>query len=575
MTQPLTQVAEERALGKMCGHGACDRPLDAPKPKGTFKLDSKRQRVSACELAAHRLAARLGPPEAALERFGVTQATLSGTGILRATASDPDQAESMYAAGSDDNPIMLSQVRERDPAELAAQADRDAELALQTLAALHAGANPSAVEGYVPRGKSVPSHHIPTVIPPTPAAAAAASSAAPSMPVISEEPLEHAGTNGRTAAASAPANGRSMAAQQSDAASEPAEKSASAAAGTASAADGGCSSRDIQAGSGSDRSGSIGASESGGTVPERETAVDSAAAESESADVSALDSLPEDAAAASLPQQPVLVFEVEDADGPLEGAAQENIAARFGRLKVADAGSAQQALAAEPTGVEADLNLWRQHLGIAAAEGSIAGGSAMLHPPTAPVGASITAAAEPDSKANVEDGVDTNDPEAEGDFLSQFGRLFTTLDGWVTDATLRFVRCPPGRSPGQPEDTPPPEFAQGRAVLEGVLAREVPGVLGALHVPSLRSAVEVALRQLVATFYLRSAVPSLKEREWRLLMLALLRALSIERLPALQARHPEQFDGRAGVRTLNDMLADAGSTIEEFDALLEVMLPAP
>ncbi len=66
---------------------------------------------SACELAAQRLAARLGPPEAALVRFGVTQATSSGTGILRATASDPDQAAPMYAAGSDDNPIMLSQVK--------------------------------------------------------------------------------------------------------------------------------------------------------------------------------------------------------------------------------------------------------------------------------------------------------------------------------------------------------------------------------------------------------------------------------------------------------------------------------
>ncbi len=197
--------------------------------------------------------------------------------------------------------------QERDPAELAAQADRDAELALQTLAALRAGANPSAVEGFVPRGKSVPSHHSPTVTSPTPAAAAAASSAAPSMPVITEEPLEHAGTNGRSAAASASANGRSMAAQQSDAASESAQNSASAAADTASAADDGSSSRDIQAGSVSDKPGSTGASESGGTVPERETVVDSAAAESESADVSALNSLHEDAAAASLPQQPVLV----------------------------------------------------------------------------------------------------------------------------------------------------------------------------------------------------------------------------------------------------------------------------
>jgi hypothetical protein len=53
---------------------------------------------------------------------------------------------------------------------------------------------------------------------------------------------------------------------------------------------------------------------------------------------------------------------------------------------------------------------------------------------------------------------------------------------------------------------------QARMALEGVLARELPAVLAALHVPSLRSAVEVALRQLVATFYLRYAVPSLKAR---------------------------------------------------------------
>ena len=78
------------------------------------------------------------------------------------------------------------------------------------------------------------------------------------------------------------------------------------------------------------------------------------------------------------------VFEVEDADGPVEGAEQDSIAARFGRLKVADASNvglpgeqlavladAQRALAAEPTGIEADLNLWRQHLGISPAAGGL------------------------------------------------------------------------------------------------------------------------------------------------------------------------------------------------------------
>ncbi len=47
-------------------------------------------------------------------------------------------------------------------------------------------------------------------------------------------------------------------------------------------------------------------------------------------------------------------------------------------------------------------------------------------------------------------------------------------------------------------------------MLEIALGRALPSVLAALHVASPRSAAEVALRQLIATFYLRSAIPSLK-----------------------------------------------------------------
>lgn len=61
----------------------------------------------------------------------------------------------------------------------------------------------------------------------------------------------------------------------------------------------------------------------------------------------------------------------------------------------------------------------------------------------------------------------------------------------------------------------------------------------------------------------------MQEREWLLVTLALLRVLSIERLPALQ----EHFDGRAGSLHVSSMLADAGCSPEEFDALLEVLLP--
>lgn len=66
-------------------------------------------RSSACELAAQRLAARLGTPEAALERFGSSQASPSQT----SAPTTSDQASSLYAAGNDDNPIMLSNVKVR------------------------------------------------------------------------------------------------------------------------------------------------------------------------------------------------------------------------------------------------------------------------------------------------------------------------------------------------------------------------------------------------------------------------------------------------------------------------------
>jgi len=62
----------------------------------------------------------------------------------------------------------------------------------------------------------------------------------------------------------------------------------------------------------------------------------------------------------------------------------------------------------------------------------------------------------------------------------------------------------------------------------------------------------------------------MQEREWRLMTLALLRVLSIERLPALQ----EHFDGRVGALRVSSMLSDAGCSPEEFDALLEVLLPS-
>ena len=43
--EEFLQVAEERALAGMCGSAACANLLSAPKPKGTFKIDTRQQRI--------------------------------------------------------------------------------------------------------------------------------------------------------------------------------------------------------------------------------------------------------------------------------------------------------------------------------------------------------------------------------------------------------------------------------------------------------------------------------------------------------------------------------------------------
>jgi hypothetical protein len=134
-----------------------------------------------------------------------------------------------------------------------------------------------------------------------------------------------------------------------------------------------------------------------------------------------------------------------------------------------------------------------------------------------------------------------------------------------------------------------------QAALEGAIARALPAVLADMRVAALRSAVELHLRALIATFHLHSALPSLKVRccparlvrgkvihvltvhsaltqdhEWQLLTLALLKALSLQRLPALQP----SFEGRVSVQGINNYLRRLQFSLEEFEALLEALLPA-
>lgn len=60
-----------------------------------------------------------------------------------------------------------------------------------------------------------------------------------------------------------------------------------------------------------------------------------------------------------------------------------------------------------------------------------------------------------------------------------------------------------------------------------------------------------------------------QDHEWQLVILVLLKALSVERLPALQP----SLEGRAGVQSITSFLSRLSYTLEEFDALLETIMP--
>jgi len=76
-----------------------------------------------CELAARRLASRLGSAEATMARFAAgTQQS------KRPALKKVDEAASTYAAGADDNPIMLAQVKVCYEEFLASQLDLTPEI---------------------------------------------------------------------------------------------------------------------------------------------------------------------------------------------------------------------------------------------------------------------------------------------------------------------------------------------------------------------------------------------------------------------------------------------------------------
>ncbi|EFN52325.1 hypothetical protein CHLNCDRAFT_139124 [Chlorella variabilis] len=149
--------------------------------------------------------------------------------------------------------------------------------------------------------------------------------------------------------------------------------------------------------------------------------------------------------------------------------------------------------------------------------------------------------------------------------LSFFGTFFTHLEAWVTSSTAELLASGPDAELA----LPPPTSPEVLAALSRCLSAALPPVCAGLQAAAARGQVERSLDELLRTLRLVGPLPAFKASQWQVVAVLFLKALSLERCPALR----EAFETRDGITRLNRLLASLSFTSEEFYAILELLCP--
>ncbi|KAL4539560.1 hypothetical protein Ndes2437B_g02073 [Nannochloris sp. 'desiccata'] len=335
-------------------------------------------------------------------------------------------------------------------------------------------------------------------------------------------------------------------------------------------------------------------------------------------------------------QPAVFVLDVEDAEGPIEGA-EHALSSKFGRLRVANG------IDLEEVGLPVDTNSATQQQSITDYEVIIEPGSeatadikdscpdttvtasakeeeepsidkvlaqrlrqgaskyfprlgATLPPELAQAlddSASEAASSDAGNESAAEDedeewmlsDTDTEDDDeylenrensgagcSGGRFRSRptlFGELVTNLDIWVTDVTVQLLQTGPGDASFlSSSKTPSSSVPEIETALSRFIAFALPPVMEKLAIGMPKGEVERNLMELIKTLQLVSALPAFMSSQWQLVVMMFLKALSMEHVPGLRPA----FETREGVHRVNKILTANGFTIEEFVAVLEILL---
>ncbi|RZC76329.1 hypothetical protein C5167_000637 [Papaver somniferum] len=169
-------------------------------------------------------------------------------------------------------------------------------------------------------------------------------------------------------------------------------------------------------------------------------------------------------------------------------------------------------------------------------------------------------------------------PEGFNLSLSPFATMYMALFGWVTSSSVAYIY-------GRDEDSQE-EFlsingrsypykivlSDGRSseikhTLSGCLARALPGLVMDLRLPTPVSFLEQGMSRLIETMSFIDALPSFGMKQWHLIVLLFMDALSVCQIPGLSAH-------MTGTRMLTRKVLDGAQiSSEEYELLKDHILP--
>ncbi|XP_062180420.1 putative RNA polymerase II subunit B1 CTD phosphatase RPAP2 homolog [Phragmites australis] len=177
----------------------------------------------------------------------------------------------------------------------------------------------------------------------------------------------------------------------------------------------------------------------------------------------------------------------------------------------------------------------------------------------------------------VDDSLHDTPPEGFSLTLSTFATMWAALFGWISRSSLAYVYGLDGGSVEELLISNGREYPEKivlkdghsseiRRALDTCVCNALPVLISNLRLQIPVSKLEITLGYLIDTMSFVDALPSLRSRQWQVVILVLLDALSVHRLPAI-------FPAISNLKLLQKVLNAAQISREEYDSMVDLFLP--